>query len=296
MSVNNKNTQQHHDLQDHEVSRKQGEEEEEASSRTVSKSKKYLKREENHKQYLLRKQAVRAEKRKARRERLRQLRKTEGQEPVQRLSKQEELQQKRKKLKDALVGGQRVCIDLSMSSVMSSKEIGKLAQQVGRVYGANKKAGKPVHLMLANLAPDSDIYKACVQKNEGFNNYLIERSDTSLLEMFSVEEVVYLSPDSDKVLDTLDESKVYVIGGLVDENPIKQHTLNNAKQCNLATARLPIDEYMQRLPNSSHNKILAVNQVFEILLNVYNGDSWCEALVAGVPQRKGFVPKCKPDG
>ncbi|XP_033116640.1 tRNA methyltransferase 10 homolog B-like isoform X2 [Anneissia japonica] len=254
-------------------------------------SKKSIKKQQNHEQYLARKQAVRAEKRKAKRERIRNLRQTEGQESTNKLPKKIELKQKRKRLADALTDGQRVCIDLSMSAIMSSKEISKLAQQLGRVYGANKKAEKPMHLILAGLELDSDIHKACVQKNDGFNNYLIEKSEKPLLEMFALEEVVYLSPDSDQVLEVLDDSKVYVIGGLVDENPIKSHTLNHAKQCKLATARLPIDEYMHRQPNGTHSKILAVNQVFEILLNFHNEGDWRKALVAGVPKRKGFIIK-----
>ena len=37
-------------------------------------------------------------------------------------------------------------------------------------------------------------------------------------EMFSAEDIIYLSSESPNVLDSLDETKVYVIGGLVDHN------------------------------------------------------------------------------
>ncbi len=36
-------------------------------------------------------------------------------------------------------------------------------------------------------------------------------------EMFQQDDVVYLSPDSDNVLQSVDAGKVYVLGGLVDE-------------------------------------------------------------------------------
>ena len=39
--------------------------------------------------------------------------------------------------------------------------------------------------------------------------------------MFSREELVYLSPDAEEVLDTIDPAKVYVIGGLVDRSVSK---------------------------------------------------------------------------
>ena len=38
------------------------------------------------------------------------------------------------------------------------------------------------------------------------------------LELFKPDEIVYLSPDSDKVLQSVDADKVYILGGLVDEH------------------------------------------------------------------------------
>jgi Trm5-related predicted tRNA methylase len=43
----------------------------------------------------------------------------------------------------------------------------------------------------------------------------------TLDELFSREEVVYLTADSDNVLKHIDHSKVYVIGGLLDHNSEK---------------------------------------------------------------------------
>ncbi|XP_067144448.1 uncharacterized protein [Centruroides vittatus] len=67
-------------------------------------------------------------------------------------------------------------------------------------------------------------------------------------------------------------------------------TLNKAESRNLATARLPIEEYMKRANRGSYCKVLAINQVLDILLQYYITGEWSEALIARVPSRKGFLP------
>lgn len=55
--------------------------------------------------------------------------------------------------------------------------------------------------------------------------------------------------------------------------------------------RLPIDEYMVKKsnPKNFHSKILAINQVFEILLAFCETKDWTTALVSGIPPGKGYV-------
>jgi hypothetical protein len=47
-------------------------------------------------------------------------------------------------------------------------------------------------------------------------------------------------------------------------------------------ARFPLDKYVD-LKSNCH---LAVNHIYEILLKVYNGDSWEKAVKESIPSRK----------
>lgn len=68
-------------------------------------------------------------------------------------------------------------------------------------------------------------------------------------------------------------------------------SLSRAEELGVRAARLPIDEHMQKTPNGKnfHSKILAVNQVFDILLAAYDTGSWTLALDKCFPRRKGYA-------
>jgi hypothetical protein len=65
----------------------------------------------------------------------------------------------------------------------------------------------------------------------------------------------------------------YILGGgLVDETVTKKVTLSKCEELKLVTRSLPIEKYMvrkqQHLPDEqkpTYNKILTINQVFDIL-------------------------------
>ncbi|NXX70417.1 TM10B methyltransferase, partial [Spizella passerina] len=130
--------------------------------------------------------------------------------------------------------------------------------------------------------------RGCFTLSCGFK---MDTTPESYLDLFPLEAIVYLTPDSENVLQDIDPSKVYVLGGLVDESIHKQLTLRRAREQRLQTARLPIREYMVRAPNSRnyHSETLAINQVFDVLCTFYETRSWPAALRAGVSSGKGYV-------
>nr|XP_020647045.1 tRNA methyltransferase 10 homolog B isoform X1 [Pogona vitticeps] len=197
----------------------------------------------------------------------------------------------KERLLEAKETGPRLCIDLSMTSHMTQKEISRLAAQIRRLYGSNKKAPNPFWLYLTGFVKNSPIYEACVRMNDGFANYLMDVTPESYLDLFPLETIVYLTPDAENALEEVDPQKVYILGGLVDESIQKRLTFQRAQEEQLPTARLPIQEYMVKNINAKnyHSTTLAINQVFDALLTFRETKSWVEALKAAVSPGKGYV-------
>ncbi|XP_057199539.1 tRNA methyltransferase 10 homolog B-like isoform X2 [Triplophysa rosa] len=116
-------------------------------------------------------------------------------------------------------------------------------------------------------------------------------TDESWFHLFPTEDVIYLTPDANEALERVDEDKVYILGGLVDESIQKKISYKRAKELGVHTVRLPIDEYMVKKsnPKNFHSKILAINQVFEVLLAFCETKDWTTALASGIPPGKGYV-------
>lgn len=187
----------------------------------------------------------------------------------------------------------RICIDLQFENLMSEKELIHLARQLSRVYGLNKI--NPVHLTLASLSETSKTFQICCQKNQGFANYIWNRSQKPIDELIAdPSKVVYLTPDADQVLEDFNKDFVYVIGGLVDDSVKKKSTLIYAQDHGYQVAKLPIDQFCHRQESGTFKQILTINQVFEIILNKANqGLDWSSALAKSLPSRIGFSSASK---
>ncbi|WAR30975.1 TM10B-like protein [Mya arenaria] len=171
---------------------------------------------QRHAEMIQRQKEMRKRKKLERKERIREQGQDAGSEPS--LSREE----MRKRCEEGMKTGQIICIDCSLEQHMSDKEKGKLAMQVGRLYGSNRRVDNPAHIYLTGVNKGGQLYSELVKKNSGFENYLIEVEEKSHIELFPLERVVYLSPDSNNLLEDVDPGKIYVIGGLVDESVKKK--------------------------------------------------------------------------
>lgn len=113
-----------------------------------------------------------------------------------------------------------IAIDLSFEHLMTFTEITSVCKQLCRCYSANRKTPNPVNLYFNGLAGKTmerlkGLYEyqnwdVCMMQEDVFTNSL-------------GKNIVYLTADSDNVLESFSEDDIYIIGGLVDKN---RHKVN----------------------------------------------------------------------
>lgn len=179
----------------------------------------------------------------------------------------------------------KLVVDCSFDCLMTFKDVRKLHKQIQRCYAENRRALHPVQFYLTSLG--GQLKQNMDETDKGWVNWkdIIIKTE-HYHEAIAKEELVYLTSDSPNVLTELDETKAYVIGGLVDHNHHKGITFERAKELGIQHAQLPLTSFVKM----NSRKVLAVNHVFEIILAYMEKRDWQEAFFTVLPQRKGAVP------
>ena len=177
--------------------------------------------------------------------------------------------------------GPTIVIDCEWSEKMTERELLSLTQQIMYCYAANKRAAKPARLCILGA---SDAHTSLIRKLPGFDTWDVHVSTCTLDQINLPSSALYLTADTDTTLNvnSIGPKNVLIIGGIVDRNRHKRATLVKAEALGLGTAQLPIGEMM---PLKS-SRVLAVNHVFEILVNVMGHGDWKRALDDVIPDRK----------
>lgn len=177
-----------------------------------------------------------------------------------------------------------VAFDLSFDDLMISKDMGKVIKQLLRVYTENRRSKSSMQLHLTNF---EGRVKEEMERHHGYENWDMNFHTESYLDIFPKERLVYLTSESDNVIESLEDDKVYIIGGLVDHNSHKGVCFEKAKKEGIAHGQLPIAEYF----NIKSRKVFTINQVFEILLRVSEGKTFKEAFELILPKRINIKSK-----
>ncbi|XP_049867364.1 tRNA methyltransferase 10 homolog A [Pectinophora gossypiella] len=173
-----------------------------------------------------------------------------------------------------------IIIDLSFDNLMIEKDRFKVIKQILRCYSINRRSATPLQFHITSFGEKS---KSDIARHNGYENWDIEYHEESYLELFSKDKIVYLTSESDNVIENFEEDTYYVIGGLVDHNQHKGLCYRIAKEQGIRHGQLPLDKYI----NMKTRKVLTIDHVFEIVLKVCEGVSWQNALIKVLPLRKG---------
>ncbi|XP_078089033.1 tRNA methyltransferase 10 homolog C [Mustelus asterias] len=186
----------------------------------------------------------------------------------------------------SMMFGQPLVFDMSYESYMARREMENTVSQLLECEGYNRRSLDPFHFHFCNLSPEGSYQKELLKRyGDAWDRLLITITEKSYVDIFPKDKLVYLTADSPHVLKTFQHDKIYIIGSLVDKSIQTGLSHANAKRLKLATARLPLDEYLRW---DCGAKNLTLNQMISILLTVKETGSWLEALE--------FVPKRKHEG
>ncbi|KAM9320044.1 tRNA methyltransferase 10 homolog C [Gastrophryne carolinensis] len=188
----------------------------------------------------------------------------------------------------AMIHGQPLIFDMRYDRYMSQREIENTVSQLMMCEGFNRRSADPFHIHFCNLQPNGAYHKELEHRyKQALDNLLVTATAKSPVDLFPRHQLVYLTADSPNVLKEFDHNKIYIVGAFVDKSQKTGVSLGVAKRLNMATARLPLDNYLKWDIGA---KNLTLNQMIEILMTLKDTGDWNNAL-SFVPTRKhlGFV-------
>uniref|UniRef100_A0A1I8BTU4 SAM-dependent MTase TRM10-type domain-containing protein n=1 Tax=Meloidogyne hapla TaxID=6305 RepID=A0A1I8BTU4_MELHA len=187
-----------------------------------------------------------------------------------------------------------IAIDCRWLHLHTERGLNLACKQLKYLIGKNRDYEFPWPLYLTNSIKENN-FKIEEAKRKHFaiingNYFTAHLTSKSYLELFpelrEKQRIVYLSPHSREPLESVEPNTCYVIGGIVDaysepEIPSKA-SLEVATQEGIQCKRLNLD-YRQL---KGGNPMFTLDQVLDILHDVYNDAEWEETIRRYVPKRK----------
>lgn len=161
----------------------------------------------------------------------------------------------------------RIALDLDFDGMMNFYDTLKCVKQCMHIYAMSRRTMYPIDLHFTGLKSDGAIRNGLL-KNSGYTNWgITEHLDKRHTSIFAKSELIYLSSESETVLDELSPDNVYVIGGLVDHNHHKSYCHNRATEDGIRTARLPLNEHIIIKTRTVLTSFHGLLQFFQILIH-----------------------------
>lgn len=179
----------------------------------------------------------------------------------------------------------KIIFDCSFNHTMRQYDQACAARQIRGSIIANREASTPFVMHFCNLSKSSSFWRHMQDEITYLDDVPIHIHEQDITEVISPDRLVYLSPNSDNILETFNPSDCYVIGCIVDRGEKVPLTLDKANKLNIRTARLPIDRFVQfRL-----HKELNLDHVMRIMLTAKISRNWQREIVRHIPVHKYAV-------
>ena len=162
--------------------------------------------------------------------------------------------------------GEMIVIDCGFEQEHARKHhLLNLVDQVQYLFADIQRYHSPSFLYLCNLAADGRL-RAEFDRRSSMDSFCFEATESSYLDVFPQEKLIYLSPDSQNEMTEFDHDAVYIIGGIIDVSKYsfptgtdehlpnalylllagkKPLTFGKAKRDNVRHQRFPIDRYVK---------------------------------------------------
>lgn len=180
----------------------------------------------------------------------------------------------------------RIVLDAQWDALMTHKDIVSVTTQLNALYAVNRLLGEPFHIDLVGLGAADQLRSRIDSKLPHMRSWFaFQCHDASLLDHFAAHRhrLVFLTAESDSVLDDVADDDIYIVGALVDHNTRIGICHQFATDNGLRTARLPLAENVAL----NSRKVLAINHVVQILCrHRHHAGDWAAAIADTMPKRK----------
>lgn len=183
--------------------------------------------------------------------------------------------------------------DLGFMSVMNDADCRSTVSQIKFSYSILKRSGfcmKPVitsfdakHPALSGLDAFEGFRKFAFPMVADHWSSPSEDAKVAVPQLRDKSKLVYLTADTDTVLEALEPGTTYIVGAFVDHNSKKGLTRDVAASHGLRMARLPLVESI-RVGNRC--KVFTINHVADILVKFIEKRDWAAAFEAVLPTRR----------
>ncbi|CAF3105322.1 unnamed protein product [Rotaria socialis] len=160
--------------------------------------------------------------------------------------------------------------------------LSNLVDQIQYIFADITRYHSPSFVYLTNLTPHGRLQTE-FSRRASLENMCFEVTESSYLDLFPHDKLIYLSPDSNFEMTSFDHEAIYIIGGIADRTGKKPLTFGKAKRDNVKHQHFPIDRYVKF--GSGSGKSLTIDQVYNILMTLKHTGSWVEAFKY-IPDRK----------